>query len=89
MAELHVPADYPTIAAAVAAARTRTDDSTTILVAPGVYPESEVALDVPNLTLAGTAPLARGPDEFPLDSDHQSGVARVQRTSRMARSCSM
>ncbi len=79
MAELHVPADYPTIAAAVAAARTRTDSSTTILVAPGVYPESEVVLDVPNLTLAGTAPLARGADGFPLDSDHQSSVARVQK----------
>jgi hypothetical protein len=78
MAELRVPADYPTIAAAVAAARARTDDSTTILVAPGVYSESEVVLDVSNLTLAGTAPLARGPDGFPLDSDQQSGVARVQ-----------
>jgi hypothetical protein len=79
MADLRVPADYPTIAAAVAAARTRTDGSTTIHVAPGIYSESEVVLDVPNLTLAGTAPLARGPDGFLLDSDHQSGVAKVQK----------
>jgi hypothetical protein len=79
MADLHVPADYPSIAEAVAAARARTDGSTTIHVAPGVYSESEVVLDVPNLTLAGTTPLARGPDGFPLDSDHQSGVAKVQK----------
>lgn len=78
-ANLRVPADYPTIAAAVAAARARTDGSTTIHVAPGVYSESEVVLDVPNLTLAGTVPLARGPDGFPLDSNHQSGVARVEK----------
>jgi hypothetical protein len=78
-ADLHVPADYPTIAAAVAAARLRTDGSTTILVAPGVYAESGIVLDVPNLTLAGTAPLARGPDGFPLDSLSQPAAAAVRK----------
>ena len=78
-ADLYVPADYPTIAGAVAAARLRTDGSTTIHVAPGVYAESGIVLDVPNLTLTGTAPLARGADGFLLDSIHQSGIARVQK----------
>ena len=78
-AELHVPADYPAIAAAVAAARARTDGSTTILVAPGVYAESGIVLDVPNLTLAGTTSLARGPDGFPLDSGFQPAVAVVRK----------
>jgi hypothetical protein len=78
-ADLHVPADYPTIAAAVAAARLRTDGSTTIHVAPGVYAESGIVLDVPNLTLAGTTPLARGSDGFPLDSFSQPAVAAVRK----------
>lgn len=78
-ADLYVPSGYPTIAAAVAAARTRTDSSTTIHIAPGVYAESGIVLDVPNLTLAGTALLARGPDGFPLDSDSQPAVAEVRK----------
>ena len=78
-ADLHVPAVYPTIESAVAAARLRTDNSTTIHVAPGTYVESEVVLDVPNLTLAGTALLARGAEGFPLDSDSQPAVAKVQK----------
>ncbi len=78
-ADIHVPADYPTIAAAVAAARARTDSSTTILVAPGVYAESGILLDVPNLTLSGTNPLERGADGFPLDASMQPAVARVQK----------
>ena len=79
MADLRVPADHPTIAAAVAAARARTDGSITVHVAPGVYSESGVVLDVPNLTLTGTAPLARGPDGFPLDANSQSDVAEVRK----------
>jgi hypothetical protein len=78
MSDLHVPADYLTIAAAVAAARARSDGSTTILIAPGVYPESGIVLDVPNLTLAGTTPLARDPDGFPLDSQPPNSVAAVR-----------
>jgi hypothetical protein len=75
-ADLHVPADYTTITAAVAAAHARTDDSTTILIAPGTYIESGIVLDVPNLTLAGTTPLTQGPDGFPAAS--QTAVAVVQ-----------
>lgn len=78
-ANLHVPADYPTIAAAVAAAHARTDSSTTILIAPGVYVESGIVLDLPNVPLAGTVALARGSDGFPLDSNSQTGIARVQK----------
>lgn len=63
-ADLYVPVDYPTIAAAVAAARAQTDAATTIHVAPGDYPESGILLDVANLTLTGLAPLVRGPDGY-------------------------
>ena len=78
-ATIHVPADHVTIGEAVTAAHSRTDSSTTILIAPGVYAESGIVLDLPNLTLAGTVALARGPDGFPLDSASQTGVAKVEK----------
>src|SRR5450432_2444240 len=78
-ATIHVPSDYLTIAQAVTAAHSRTDSSTTILIAPGVYAESGIVLDLPNLTLAGAVALATGPDGFPLDADHQPGVAKVEK----------
>ncbi len=45
-----------------------------------MYAESGIVLDVSNLTLAGTVPLQRGADGFPLDSDSQPAVAIVRKS---------
>ena len=81
MATYSVPAPYPTITAAVAAANASPNPSNTVLVSPGTYHESNITITSP-LTLISTS----GSGSTTIDggdahSTPQAGILRVVGTT--------